>query len=283
MPDSTSPAVQRRRLRAELRRARLEAGMTQEQVAAEMEWSPSKVIRIETGSVGISTTDLRAIVDLYKVGASRAAELISLGRAARERSWWSAYRDVLSPRLLQFIEHEEAASVIRCFEPLLIPVLFQTEEYARAVLHQTYDQTRPYQLEALIEVRSRRQVLLERADPPDVYLILDEAAIRRLVGGHEAMGRQISRLAEAASRPNVTIEVIPFNAGAHPGMNGSFTIYEFSDQADNDIMVMGAPGDDKVFWDSQEQILAYRESFENLRGLSLGQNGSKEFLTGLAK
>src|ERR1700689_4204887 len=133
--DGPSPAVQRRRLRAELRKARLEAGLTQDQVAVAMDWSLSKLIRIENGSVGISTNDLKAILRLYKiVEADRTSDLVALARAARERSWWSVYRDVAPPRLLQLIEYEAASFITRNFQPLLVPGLLQTEDYARAVL-----------------------------------------------------------------------------------------------------------------------------------------------------
>src|SRR5579862_9233916 len=124
--DNPGPAVQRRRLRAELRRARLDAGLTQEQVAAAMDWSLSKLIRIENGSVGISTNDLKVLLDHYGVVAdNQVEELIVLARAARERSWWSTYHDVAPPRLLQFIEYQTEAIITRSFEPLLIPGLLQ--------------------------------------------------------------------------------------------------------------------------------------------------------------
>src|SRR5229473_709514 len=128
--ESTSPVVQRRRLRTELRRARLDVGLTQEQVAAAMDWSLSKLIRIENGTVGISTNDLKAILAHYKItDEGRTAELLALSRGARERSWWNSYRD-MPPRLVQLIEYESASSIIRNFQPMLIPGLLQTEEYA---------------------------------------------------------------------------------------------------------------------------------------------------------
>ena len=136
--DSPSPAVQRRRLRTELRKARLEAGLTQEQVAKAMDWSLSKLIRIENGTTaGISTNDLRAILSHYKITDEyRVAEFLALARASRERSWWSAYRDVVPPRLIQLIEYEEAAYIARNFQDLVVPGLLQTAEYARASTEQ---------------------------------------------------------------------------------------------------------------------------------------------------
>src|SRR5580704_7099732 len=134
--ETTSPVVQRRRLRTELRRARLDAGLTQEQVATAMDWSLSKLIRIENGTVGISMNDLKAILAHYKITDDRrSAELIALSRGARERSWWNSYRDV-APRLIQLIEYEAAAFIARNFQPLIVPGLLQTEEYARTSIRQ---------------------------------------------------------------------------------------------------------------------------------------------------
>src|ERR1700744_3746927 len=132
-----SPAVQRRRLRAELRRSRLDAGLTQEQVASAMDWSLSKLIRIENGSVGISTNDLKAVLQHYEItDDKRTAELVSLSRASRERSWWSTYRDSISKRLIQLIEYENAAYITRNFQDLVIPGLLQTTDYIRVSTRQ---------------------------------------------------------------------------------------------------------------------------------------------------
>src|SRR5580700_3556573 len=129
MADGASPLVQRRRLRAELRRARQERDLTQEQVASDMEWSLSKIIRIEGGSTGISANDLKALLRLYEItDPERTDQLTALARAARERSWWSAYRDVAPPALIQLIEYESAASAIRQFESMFVPGILQTED-----------------------------------------------------------------------------------------------------------------------------------------------------------
>ena len=144
MDATPGPLVQRRRLRTELRRARAEADLTQDQVADAMDWSLSKIIRIETGAVGISTNDLRALLSLYKIhGPDRVHELVELARASRQPSWLSKYRGDISPQYLQYIEYEQAASVLRTYEPLLIPGLLQTEEYAAAIMRELADPDRP--------------------------------------------------------------------------------------------------------------------------------------------
>jgi transcriptional regulator with XRE-family HTH domain len=276
--ETPSPVVQRRRLRTELRRARLEAGLTQEQVAKAMDWSLSKLIRIENGTVGISTNDLKAILAHYKIlDEARTAELLALARGARERSWWNAYRDA-SPRLIQLIEYESAASIIRNFQPMLIPGLLQTEEYAATMIRNLGPQDTPDEVKTGIEIRVRRQQLLRQPDTPLMFFILDEAAVRRLVGGKDAMRRQIQRLLDASDMPTVTIEVVPFSAGAHPGMQGSFVLFEFPDAADDDALYLESPNGDRLNRDDQEEISMYRERFEALRELSLGPQGSIEFL-----
>jgi transcriptional regulator with XRE-family HTH domain len=283
MAGSPSPAVQRRRLRAELRRTRLEADLTQDQVAAAMDWSLSKLIRIENGSVGISTNDLRAILQYYKITDSdRIAELIAMARVARERSWWSEYREVASRPVLQVIEYEAAAIISRNFQPQVVPGLLQTEEYARAVLGQLNPQSSQEQIDSLVNIRMRRQELLDRADPPLQFFIMDEAVVRRLVGGKAVMLRQLRRLIEVSAKPNVTVEVVPFSAGFHPGTLGPFVIYEFPDAADDDTVYLENQQGEFINRDNPEEILAYRERFEQLRELSLGPKGSKSYLEKLA-
>jgi hypothetical protein len=244
-----------------------------------MDWSLSKIIRIENGSVSISTNDLKALLRYYQiVDAERTGELVALARAARERSWWSMYRDVAPSRLLQFIEYESAAVITRNFEPLLVPGLLQTEEYARATIRQFYDRLTADGVDTLMELRMKRQELLDRPDPPLLFFILDEAVIRRLVGGKVVMRRQVRQLTEIAGKPNVTVEVVPFSAGVHAGMNGSFVVLEFPDAEDDDVLYLESTQGELIKPDLPEEILAYRETFEQLRALSLGPEGSVTYL-----
>ena len=238
MRRDVSPMVQRRRLRTELRRARYAVGLTQEQVAYAMEWSLSKIIRIETGAVGISTNDLRALLSLYKI-QDRMGELVELARASRQLSWWSKYRGAISPRLLQFIEYEEAASVLRTYEPLVLPGLLQTEEYATAMIQEPSDiGTPPDVLRTGVEVRLMRQNLLEQATPPTLYCVLDESAIQRLPSQKDIASSQLARLISLANRPNVTIEIAPFSAGLYRGMLEPFVILEFPDPEDSTVLFL---------------------------------------------
>jgi transcriptional regulator with XRE-family HTH domain len=280
--EGPSPVVQRRRLRTELRKARQEAQLTQEQVAEAMDWSLSKIIRIENGSVGISTNDLKALLRHYKVtDPERTGELVALARAGRQSSWWSAYREIVPQSLLQLIGYESAALVRRDFQTLFIPGLLQTEEYARTIITELDGATR--HLDTLVEIRMKRQELLERADPPWLFFILDEAVVRRQIGGKAVMRRQIRRLIEVAGRPKVTVEVVPFSAGAHPGLRGQFVIIEFPDPEDDDVLYLENAQGDVISRDLPEEVPAYREAFEVLRKLSLGPDGSVAYLDKLAR
>jgi transcriptional regulator with XRE-family HTH domain len=276
--ETLSPVVQRRRLRTELRRTRLDLGLTQEQVAAAMDWSLSKLIRIENGSVGISTNDLKAILAYYKItDEGRNVELLGLARGARERSWWSTYREA-SPRLIQLIEYESAASIIRNFQPMLIPGLLQTEEYATTMIRNLGPAATAQDIKTGVEIRMRRQQILQQAEMPLMFFIMDEAAVRRLVGGPEAMRRQIQRLLDESEKPAVTIEIVPFSAGAHPGMQNPFMLFEFPDAEDEDALYLEGASDSRFNRDDPEEISSFRDRFEVLRDLSLGPQGSADFL-----
>jgi transcriptional regulator with XRE-family HTH domain len=280
---SPSPLVQRRRLRAELRRARQEAGLTQETVAQEMDWSLSKVIRIETGAVGISTNDLQALLRLYGVrNPQQVRRLVALGREARKQAWWSKYRDFVSPAYFQFIEYETAATIIRSHETIVVPGLLQTEEYVKAVAATNSPALPPKAVQTIIDLRLQRQEkILNQPDPPLTFFSLDEAVIRRLTGETSLARSQVSRLLEIAERPQATIEVVPFTAGLNRGMNESFSILEFGDPGDEDVLYFESARSDIFSHAEGTEITVYRELFEELRAASLGPGGTREFLEGI--
>jgi transcriptional regulator with XRE-family HTH domain len=276
--DGMSPVVPRRRLRTELKRARLEAEQTQSDVAAAMDWSLSKVIRIEAGTVSISTNDLKALLRQYKIDRARTGELLALGKAARGRTWWSQYRGKASPGLLDLIGYETAASARRNFEPLLIPGLLQTREYARAVIAALSERITPDRMDALVEIRMRRQELVNRANPPELFFILDEASVRRVTGGPDVMRHQLRHLLEVAEKPNVTIEVVPFSAGIRRGMRTSFVVLEFPDAADDDVLYLEDAEGGLVIREDREEIQAYRETFEDLGKVALQPKETVDYI-----
>ena len=243
-----------------------------------MDWSLSKIIRIETGAVGISTNDLVALLRLYKVKDSqRVKELITRAKAARQQAWWSKYRAALPPTYFQYIEYETSASIIRSYETILIPGLLQTEEYATAVVQQSKVDLPSRQVKSLIEVRMRRQeLLLKQPKPPLLFFVLDEAVIRRLTGDQGLRKTQLEKLIELAGRREVTIEILPFAVGLHRGMTDNFNILEFPGSADDVLYFESGRG--AIFSrDVTEEVTAYRELFEDLRRASLGPKGTLDY------
>jgi transcriptional regulator with XRE-family HTH domain len=264
------PAVQRRRLRGELRRVRSEAGRTQREVAQAMDWSISKLIRIESGAVSVSTTDLKALLDFYGVSDRQEVErFVELARAGKDRrGWWSAYREAVSQQYLTFLGHEDAASSIQQFEPLLVPGLLQTAAYARTVLQAFVPAAPGKRIDDWVDLRMQRQQLLERDPSPESLFVLDEAVLRRPVGGPDVMRAQLSKILKLAERPNVTIEVVPFSVGVHVGMKGPFVILEFPDAYENDVLFLENSRGDLISRDEQADIVPYRDAMAGLRELA---------------
>jgi transcriptional regulator with XRE-family HTH domain len=275
---STNPLVERRRVRDELRQARQDAGLTQEAVAEQMDWSMSKIIRIETGAVGISTNDLTALLRLYKVkDPQRIKDLITRGRAGRKPTWYSKYRQILSPVYSQYIEYETAASIIRSYEEILVPGLLQTEEYATSIIRQYSRDSTARAVKSLVEVRTRRQeLLLGRSNPPLLFFIVDEAVISRLLGEEHLREAQLKKLISMADRPEITIEMVPFAVGLHRGMSDTFSILEFPGSSEDVLYFEGVR--ESIFTrDASEEVSAYREIFEDLRRISLGPKGTLDY------
>ncbi|HEX6756269.1 MAG TPA: helix-turn-helix transcriptional regulator [Mycobacteriales bacterium] len=279
MAVAQDPSVQRRRLRTELRKARDAAGLKQADVAKAMDWSPSKIIRIESGAVSISTNDLRALLDLYKVKErGRVTSLLETARSARAGSFYDQFSDIIKPGFRDYLAFEASASVIRQWEPILVPGLLQTEEYARAVLRDTFgvDDGTATRLWAL---REHRQEVHDRENPPEARFVIDEAALRRQFGpGGKIMVRQIERLLEWAALDHVTIQVLTFSAGANPGMAGSFILLEFS-EPDLDDLVHLESVDEVTIKDDPDRIGTYTDRFKRLEEeFALSPEDSVSFL-----
>lgn len=282
MPTGQRPLV-RRRLRLELRQERERAHKSQAEVAKKMDWSPSKIIRLEAGQVGISTNDLKALLDLYSVNDTERREfLIGLARAARmQNSWWSAYRDALpSSEYADFLGYETDAAALSGYFGSLIPGLLQTDEYAREII--SYGgplKLSEDEIDRLVEVRmARKQYVLDRDDAPSLNAIIDEAALRRIVGGGEVMNEQLSSLAEVGALTNIVVRVLPFARGAHPGLRGAFLIMEFADPADAPILQFDTAPRDVILRDEPGQLEMYREAFRQLERAALSEEDSRDLI-----
>lgn len=237
-PPGPDPTIHRRRLRNELRRAREAAGRTQKDVTAEMDWSVSKLIRIESGTVNISTNDLRALLAYYDLDHDRVEALLLVARAAREATPWAPWKSEVSPEYLAFLGYESSASIIRNFEPILVPGLVQTEEYAKAVIGVIEPDDK---VEPLVDLRMQRQELLVRPDAPKINLIMDEAVVRRQVGGPDIMRRQLRRLLEVSQQPHVTVRVVPLAYGMYPRLRVPYVLFEFAADEDEDVLYIENP------------------------------------------
>lgn len=282
-----SPTAGRRRLRNALRRARDTAQLTQEQVAEEMDWSLSKVIRIETGGVGVSTSDLRQLLQLYQVtDPAEVAALIELARIGRRRPWWTKYKDAIPPGYLSYIGLEDESSALRCVAAVGLPGLLQTEEYARAMVEASWWALRSHgEANAAlathrVDVRMiRQQEVLRRATPPEITAILDEAVLWRQIGGPGVLRRQLLHLVALGSSSHITIQVLPFRAGM-ANMLTQFVIMEFPDPADPDAAYLETAFDHIV--KEGAQVATYRTAFDQLRDASLDDAESLEMIARIA-
>ncbi|KRD17933.1 helix-turn-helix transcriptional regulator [Streptomyces sp. Root264] len=269
---SPSAAEQRLRLRTELRRARQAAGMTQRQVAERMEWSSSKLLRIESGEVGISVNDLRALLVTYGLTDRRMIDtFLDLARGSRKMPY-AEYRDVLSKEFVQFLALEASASICRYFNNIQLPRLLQTEEYARAIAESYVGGSLSEPHDRMLEAQLSRQDLLQGDEGPQVHVILDEAVLHRQVGGRRVMYAQLLRIVELCDHPRVTVGVIPYDKGAHPGMRGPFTLFEFAADGMPDSLHLENPGGESSSTTLAEETRPYLERFLQLEDLSIKQD-----------
>ncbi|MFE4577014.1 helix-turn-helix domain-containing protein [Streptomyces chartreusis] len=281
------PAVRRRKLGAELRALRTGAGFTSGEAARLAGWHQSKVSRIETGASGVKPADVRLLLDVYGVEDAQLRELLLVLAGSDEGSgrhhWWHAYRGVLPPTYRDFISLESQARAMRTLETSVVPGLLQTPEYARAVTRAAVgglDGDADDRLDALVAVRLARQDVL-RADPPlKLSAVLDEAVLRREIGGPEVMARQLSRLMEAAQLPQVRLQVLPFRAGEHVGITGPFVIFSFSSTSDLDVVVLDHLTS-SLYLERKEDLQAYTEAFNTLRIHALSPEESLDYIAAL--
>ena len=282
MARSYSPTVRRRRLASELRRLRDRAELTIDEVGEKLECSASKISRIETGRVRVSPRDVRDMLDLYRVPEPQRDSLVQLARESRQKGWWHAYSDTIEPRFATYIGLESAASEIRIYEVTLIPGLLQTEDYARAVIAAGAVDGAPEAVERNVAVRMARQPTLLTEDPPQLWTVLDEAALHRRVGGSELMRMQLEHLLEMSALPNVAIQVLPFGAGAHPAMGRPFVILAFPERADPDVVYL-EDLTSALYVENVDEVDRYNLFFNHLRATALSFADSTRLITQVIK
>jgi len=274
-----SPTVRRRRLGAELRRYREGSGFTIDHVAERLDCSASKISRLETGQTGASPRDVRDMLALYHVGEAELEDLMEIARETRQRGWWQPYGSVLTGAYIGF---EAAAQLIRSYEAQCMPGLLQTQDYARSLIRAGRNDLSVREVEDRVRVRMARQALLTQDEPVDFRCVLDEAVLLRPVGGWDVMQPQLECLVETTELTNVTLQVLPLEVGAHPGMEGSFVLLRFPDKADPDTayVTMATGG---VFQEKADELSRYATIFDRLRDLALSPEESAVLIARMAK
>jgi transcriptional regulator with XRE-family HTH domain len=276
---SRSPTVRQRRLAAELRRLREAAGLQMERVAAALGWSVSKVSRIETGQIGVRPRDVGALLALYGVDGGRRDYLVRLAQEARQKSWWhQEYRDLPSMALVGF---ESEAASLRVYDTL-IPGLLQTADYAQAVLRAVRVEFTAEDVRRRVKLRMARQAVLRKDHAPALWVVLDEVAVRRQIGGWSVMKEQLDHLCQIATLPNVTLQVLPFASGEHAGLDGGFAILGFSQPSDPDVVYVENLASD-LYLEDPEDVERYCLAFDHLRATALRPSDSMAFLVNAAQ
>ncbi|MFH9297184.1 helix-turn-helix domain-containing protein [Streptomyces sp. NPDC017520] len=281
MPSNVNPTVRRRRLGQELRRLRELKGMTAEEVAERLLVSQSKISRLENGRRSISQRDVRDLCGVYEVEDHRIVDsLMQMAKDSRQQGWWHAFGDI--PYSV-YIGLETDAESLRVYEPQMVPGLLQTRAYAEALISGALPEAPPSDIEKRVNVRSRRQERVNAQENPlRLWAVIDESALRRVVGDKQVMIEQLEHLVEQSHLPHVTVQVLPFDMGAHPGINGQYAILEFPDAADSSVVYIEGVTSD-LYLEKANDVQRYSVMYEHLRAQALNVEQTREFISKIAK
>lgn len=273
----TGPTIRARRLGQRLRELRERAGLAPEHAAGRLGWSRPKLVRFETGTTVPRPGDVTAMCELYGAASDERALLVQLASDAGKRGWWTAYGDVFTG---SYVADEAIASQIRTWEPLLIPGLLQTERYAWALFETRWPDD-PDGVQRRVMARMARRTLLSKPGAPDMTAIIDEAALRRPIGGPETMHEQLDELLRP--RRNVTIQVVPFTAGAHPGLEGSFVLLDFPEATTfpTEVYAESIAGD--LYPESADQIMRISQAFDAIAQIALPPDDTAGLIRQISK
>lgn len=284
MPSPQGPLLPRRRLGAELKRLR--GDRTLEEVATETLISTSKLSRLENGQGIPQQRDIRDLIAHYGADKSAADRLRRWMNDGRRQAWWKEYSDVIPDSADVVFDYESGASVIRTYAPMVLPALLQTEQYATRLLTAIFPQRTPEQIARLVQVRLRRQDILssEGDDATNLLTVIDEAAVRRaLATGSKTEGRaQLMHLREMSRRSNIALRILPLDAGQHAGVMGGFTVYQFSDDIDRDVVYLESRTADR-FLEETSSVLDHLRLFDAVNGRALDNSQSRDLLTRLVE
>lgn len=251
--------------------------MTREHASKATGINYATLFRIETARARPQMRTLAALLDHYEVHADEREQLNDLCRDASTQGWLRPYHSDLPEEYTAYISFEDEAQGIRNYESLFVPGLLQTEEYARAVIRGVLPAATEEEVESRVRARMERQGVLTKHSPVKLWAVIDEAALHRVVGD-DIMCGQLDRLVQAVKAPNITLQVIPFGAGPHPGMLGQFVLMDFRDPMDTDLVNIDSMAGD-LFLESDEDIARYRDVFDNLVAIALSPKKSTSFVT----
>jgi transcriptional regulator with XRE-family HTH domain len=276
------PTVRLRRLANELRGLRRDAGLTREDAAAQTNINSATLYRIETAKARPQRRTLLTLLDLYGVtDPERRTALVELSKQATQLGWLQAYESELPEEYTTYISFESEARSVRNYESLFVPGLLQIEDYTRAVVEACLPHATEDDIQQRVEARVKRQECLTRKSPLKLWVIIDEAVLHRQVGGQKLMDAQLHYLVDMAGKPHVTLQVLPYTAGAHPGMHGAFAVMDFADAADPELVYIenmaGA-----LYLEKEADIRRYTEMFDQLRAAALSPSDSRKLLSNLS-
>ncbi|MFF5414353.1 helix-turn-helix domain-containing protein [Streptomyces albidoflavus] len=281
MASSVNPTVRRRRLGQELRRLRELKGMTAEQVAERLLVSQSKISRLENGRRSISQRDVRDLCGVYEVEDHRIVDsLMQMAKDSRQQGWWHSFGDI--PYSV-YIGLETDAASLRAYDPQVVPGLLQTRPYAEALIRGAIPEISPADAEKRVQVRMRRQDRVSSPENPlRLWTVMDEAALHRAVGTPEIMKEQLEHLVQMSELPHVTVQVIPFSTGAHPGLNGQYAILEFPDSTDSSVVYIEGVTSD-LYLEKSNDVQKYSVMYEHLRAQALNPEDSRDYIAKMAR
>lgn len=284
MPVRPSPTVRGRRLRYELRRLREERGLTIEQVSERSggDLRPPTISRWETGDRRIRPTDLRLILDIYEVTDDQRELLLTLARQARERGWWQSYASAVPDWFQVYVGLEAEAATIHAYDAELVPGLLQTPDYYRAFIQAAPAAGNEEAIDRKVAVRTARTDRLTSDEPPQLWAVVNEAVIRRLVGGPEVMRAQLEHIASMAKLAHISVQVLPFTAGAHPAMDGSFSILGFPEASDPDVVYLETQTS-SLYLEETPEIERYTLMFSHLIAKALDPDESRKLVAQAAE
>ena len=279
VPRESGPTVSRWQLGSQLKHAREAAGMTQVQIADVLGCSESKIYKIEAGDVGVNRGDLLVMLDQYKITDGRRETALDLQKQGKQRGWWAKYGAIPNAYAM-YVGLESAATEVKNFELAVVPGLLQTEDYARAVMTAAWPDD-PKEVQRRVDLRMARQTALTEDPPIKVWGIVDEGVLRRQTGGPEVMHAQLKHLIELSKRPTITIQVVPFSEGWHPGTVGSFHILEFPENVHSPVAYIVSQAGD-IYLEREDDMRRVTLNFSHLQSAALSASKSRDLIAAIA-